>query len=99
MIAPTMIAPTMIALFCPMNSYVSTPSELSLELLMILSFPSAVLYILWRVFVPPTNLPGANLLGLDPEADRENRSGFCWSGTPILKPILYFILAVMTLIY
>jgi hypothetical protein len=82
-----------------MNSYVSTPSELSLGLLIILSFPIAVLYILWRVFVPPANLPGANVLGLDPEADRANESGFCWSGAPILKPILYFILAVMTLIY
>lgn len=91
-------------LLCP----ISDPGLLGLEagvffatvgVLMILATPVIIVYTLWRIFVPPRDLPGANMLALDPESTGENLSRFCWSGTPLWKPIVYFVLAVLTLIY
>jgi len=91
---------------CPIDTYdrgltglESAGFFIDVGVLMILAFPVALIYILWRIFVPPNDLPGANLLRLDPENSSENLSGFCWTGAPIWKPILYFLLAVLTLIY
>ena len=70
-----------------------------LAVLIILATPVVIIYVLWRIFVPPSDLPAANMLGLDPGADIGNRARFCWSGIPIWKLALYAVLAVMTLIY
>lgn len=70
-----------------------------LAVAILLAFAAIAIYVLCKVFLPPSDLPGANMLGLDPEASSANNARFCWSGAPIWKPILYFILAVMTLIY
>lgn len=72
---------------------------LDLGVLILLATPGLILYVLWRIFVPPRDLPAANLLGLDPEADIGNRARFCWSGISIWKLALYAVLTVMTLIY
>lgn len=91
---------------CPIDSYdtgvtsVFTISETTdVGVLIILAIPVAIIYVLWRIFVPPSDLPAANILALDPENTGENFSTFCWSGTPVWKPIVYFVLAVLTLIY
>lgn len=76
------------------------PSFLSdLAVLILLATPLIIIYVVWRIFVPPIDLPATNILGLDPEADIGNRAGFCWSGIPAWKLALYALLTVMTLIY
>lgn len=70
-----------------------------LAVLILLATPVVIIYVLWRIFVPPRDLPATNMLGLDPEADIGNRAGFCWSGIPIWKLAVYAVLTVMTLIY
>lgn len=42
--------------------------------LIILATPVMTIYVLWRIFVPPSDLPAANMLGLDPEAEIGNRA-------------------------
>lgn len=85
----------------PINPYglESTCFFLDVGVLIILAVPVALIYVLWRIFVPPSDLPGASILALGPENTGENLSRFCWSGTPIWKRIVYFVLAVLTLIY
>jgi hypothetical protein len=70
-----------------------------LAVLILLASPMVIIFVLWRIFVPPRDLPAANMLGLDPEADIGNRARFCWSGIPSWKLALYGVLTVMTLIY
>ena len=70
-----------------------------LAVLILLATPVVIIYVLWRIFVPPSDLPAANILGLDPEADIGNRPRFCWSGIPGWKLAVYAVLTVMTLIY
>ena len=72
---------------------------LDTAILILLASPLIIIYVLWRIFVPASDLPAANMLGLDPEADIGNRARFCWSGIPIWKLALYAVLAIMTLIY
>ena len=67
--------------------------------LIILATPVVIIYVLWRIFIPPQDLPATNMLGLDPEADIGNHARFCWSGIPAWKLALYALLTVMTLIY
>lgn len=86
-------------LLCEYTMYESPVEITVIGYLILLAFPVAILYTLWRIFVPPPGLTGANMLSLDPEASGKNRSRFCWSGIPIWKPLVYVFLAVMTLIY
>lgn len=71
----------------------------NIAILILLASPIVIIYVLWRIFVPPSDLPAANMLGLDPETDLGNHAQFCWSGIPIWKLALYAVLTVMTLIY
>jgi hypothetical protein len=92
----------MIAL-CPVNSSLTgldaSSFFLDVGILIILATPVAILYVLWRIFVPGKHSPRPNVLNLDPENTSVPYRNFCWTGIPGWKVVVYAVLALMTLIY
>lgn len=84
---------------CPISYDFGSSFIIYLAIFILLSSPIAIIFVLWKIFVPPRELPAANVLGLDPEADIHNPARFCWSGIPLWKLALYAVLTIMTLIY